>query len=439
MEPTQTQPNIDPTALALSRSIRTAEGGDYENTSGDAGTSAGAYQFNNGRIPLKKGEIPANFKSWAKELNLDPDDFSQTNQDHVAYEKIKKDLDSGLSQSQIAAKWNSGLTHGWENHVGDVTINGKVVHYDTPAYVAKVQKEYENQMKGKGTPDKHTSSAGSSNNSKKSFDDIPDVQSGTGAVDNLQADTGNSTFGKVTGVLAGVTPGGRLAQGAGYALNNALGGQKGLMDNVNQGIDIQGQLIKQIKDNKAKGKDTTRLEKALKNLGIDLENESGQVSDVGTGGITNKEVLKSAGSLASLPVAAYAGTVLGGGGIKGTETGLESFKYLTPMKQALNAPIVKDILEAKAITEKIGVESLSRQNIIDALENSIKELPLSKVGTTEEKSIFEALKAINPTTQEAKSIIARLIKKGISESTRFLLYNTLGDKVGGLIHGLLPK
>ncbi len=147
MDNTQTQ-SIDPTALALKRSIFKTEGGDYTNTSGDSGTSAGAGQWNNGKIPLKKGEIPANFKSDAQQFGLDPNDFSETAQDHIGYLKIKKDLDSGLTQSQIAAKWNSGLTHGWENHVGDVQINGKTVHYDTPSYVDKVKKYYEEEMGG---------------------------------------------------------------------------------------------------------------------------------------------------------------------------------------------------------------------------------------------------------------------------------------------------
>lgn len=142
MQPNNPQPQVDPTALNLSRAIRDAEGGDYNNTSGDAGTSAGAYQWNNGKIPLQKGQIPANFRSSAQRNGLNPDDFSQTNQDHVAYEEIKKDLDSGLSQSQIAAKWNSGLTHGWETHKGTTTINGKTISYDTPAYVDKVKNSY---------------------------------------------------------------------------------------------------------------------------------------------------------------------------------------------------------------------------------------------------------------------------------------------------------
>lgn len=148
--PGTNQPQIDQTALELSRAIRQAEGGDYTNTSGDASTSAGAYQFNNGKLPLKQGEIPANFKSWAKEVNLDPNDFSQTNQDHVAYERIKRKLDAGQSQSSIAAEWNSGLSSGWENHKGSTVINGKTISYDTPAYVAKVQKYYQQQTQGSG-------------------------------------------------------------------------------------------------------------------------------------------------------------------------------------------------------------------------------------------------------------------------------------------------
>lgn len=159
MQPTNTKPKVDPTALALSRSIRSAEGGDYNNINGDNGTSAGAYQFNNGKIPLKKGEIPANFKSWATELKLDPNDFSQTNQDHVAYERIKQKLDAGQSQSSIAAEWNSGLKTNWETHKGDTTINGKTINYDTPAYVAKVQKYYQEQLQGGQTPQSVISTA----------------------------------------------------------------------------------------------------------------------------------------------------------------------------------------------------------------------------------------------------------------------------------------
>lgn len=157
---TGAQQPIDQTALNLSRAIRQAEGGDYGNTSGDASTSAGAYQWNNGKIPLKQGEIPANFKSDAMANGLDPNDFSQTNQDHVAYSKIKSKLDAGQSQSSIAGEWNSGMSHGWENNVGDIVINGKTIHYDTPSYVNKVKQYYEQASQGSAGSDSQAAPSG---------------------------------------------------------------------------------------------------------------------------------------------------------------------------------------------------------------------------------------------------------------------------------------
>lgn len=156
--------SVDPTALALKRAIFKAEGGDYSNTGGDNGTSAGAGQWNNGKLPLKQGEIPARFKSDAQSVGLDPNDFSETNQDHVGYSVIKKKLDAGQSQSSIAAEWNSGLTSGWENHVGDTMINGKTIHYDTPAYVDKVQKYYEENQPSSATSEGNSQSPSSQTN-----------------------------------------------------------------------------------------------------------------------------------------------------------------------------------------------------------------------------------------------------------------------------------
>lgn len=121
--------NIDPTALALSRSIRQVEsGGDY-NAVGDNGTSFGAYQFH--------GD---NFKNWATQFGLDPNDKSATNQDHLAYLKIKSGLDSGLSQSEVAAQWN-----------GAKMVNGRPQAIN-PNYVKKVQAAYEQQNGSQSNP-----------------------------------------------------------------------------------------------------------------------------------------------------------------------------------------------------------------------------------------------------------------------------------------------
>lgn len=145
-------PAVDPTALALSRAIRQAEGGDYNNTSGDNGTSAGAYQWNNyvdGKSQkLAPSQLPANFVSAAKQHGLDPTDFSQPNQDHVAYEQIKEQLDAGHSQSEVASWWNSGHY----DSAGNSGYNSQIgLHYDTPTYVQKVQKFYEQEMQNPGS------------------------------------------------------------------------------------------------------------------------------------------------------------------------------------------------------------------------------------------------------------------------------------------------
>ncbi len=240
METNQIQQQVDPTALALSRSIRHAEGGDYNNVSGDNGTSAGAYQWNNGKIPLKKGEIPANFKSAALRYKLSPDDFSQENQDHVAYSEIKGDLDSGLSQSQIAAKWNSGLTHGWENHKGSTTINGKTISYNTPAYVEKVKREYLNQMNGSGTSDNtEVKSGGSIAPKQKTFEDIietsPNAPSENKGI--LGTNKNDSLYGKVldNSITKGIV-------GVGNALS--FGGAKQLGEQTGSSLATIGEKVK---------------------------------------------------------------------------------------------------------------------------------------------------------------------------------------------------
>lgn len=222
-------PQVDPTALALSRAIRSAEGGDYNNTTGDAGTSKGAYQWQ-----------PGHFEQAAKQYGLDPNDFSPTNQDHVAYEQIKSELNKGHSQSQVASWWNSGRYDSTGN-VGDKTINGKVIHFDTPAYVAKVQKAYQEQMQQGGnfvdpskqqtggsfvTPPANTSTTLAENTpventAPKSFLDeaggnISNAIQGTA---NALSDTAQRKINPLSGILQSA---GALAGGVGDVTNTAL-------------------------------------------------------------------------------------------------------------------------------------------------------------------------------------------------------------------------
>ncbi len=56
--PTVNGQQLDPKILKVFNALRLSEGGDYNNRSGDGGSSAGAFQWNNDKTPLKPGEIP---------------------------------------------------------------------------------------------------------------------------------------------------------------------------------------------------------------------------------------------------------------------------------------------------------------------------------------------------------------------------------------------
>lgn len=140
---------MDSGAVNLARAIRKQEsGGDYTKY-GDSGSSYGAYQWNNqpnGKsVALKKGELPSNFKNWATEVGLDPNDFSPKNQDMVAYRKIKSLKDAGNNVVDIASIWNGGDAKRQDPNY--VTPSGlpsqKKGVYDVPAYAKAVNDNYQ--------------------------------------------------------------------------------------------------------------------------------------------------------------------------------------------------------------------------------------------------------------------------------------------------------
>ena len=104
--PPQQNLALDPKVLKVLRGIRTVEsGGDY-NAIGDNGASAGAFQWNNNKVKLQPGEMPARFLDHAKEAGVQVNDFSRASQNKVAYSIMKKWKDEGLQPEEIAAKWN---------------------------------------------------------------------------------------------------------------------------------------------------------------------------------------------------------------------------------------------------------------------------------------------------------------------------------------------
>lgn len=373
---TNNQP-VDPTALSLSRAIRNAEGGDYNNTSGDNGTSAGAYQWNNGKLPLKKGEIPANFKSGASQFGLDPNDFSQTNQDHVAYSQIKHDLDSGLTQSQVAAKWNSGLTHGWENHKGTTTINGKTINYDTPSYVAKVQKYYEGQQNDSSS---QPTFGQASEKKGLTFDDIPQepVAGSPSTTDSiLGTDPKDSLYGKIinNNVTRGIESAGNFLTG---------GGTGELGDEIGKSLNYLGQTAKGIA------------------TGTNQNQFAEQPSMSKTVGGTAKTVV-NAGLLAGV----------------GALSGYSKVKALTAPEISYNIPMT--------------MEKFGRLNNIEKL-NTLGEA-LKTAGEGDKIIIAKAMEALKPNV----GFLTKFLKSSTDLASKAALYKVFGDTIGGLIHGATKK
>ncbi len=107
-EPTMSgESNPDASVSGLMKVIKTLEGGDYNNRSGDGGASAGAYQWNNDGKPLKPGELPSHWKNAAAQFLKDPNaPMTPANQDYVAYQQIKSYKDQGRTPTEIDALWN---------------------------------------------------------------------------------------------------------------------------------------------------------------------------------------------------------------------------------------------------------------------------------------------------------------------------------------------
>jgi len=124
---------MDQDAINLAKAIRQKESGGNFNATGDAGTSKGGYQWQQGT-----------WKEHAKKVLGDENaQMTPENQNAVAYSVIKSWKDKGLNPAQIAAKWNSGSETGWEKKVGINLINGQKIRYNVPKYVKEVTDNYQ--------------------------------------------------------------------------------------------------------------------------------------------------------------------------------------------------------------------------------------------------------------------------------------------------------
>lgn len=110
------------------------------------------------------------------------------------------------------------------------------------------------------------------------------------------------------------TGGKEIAQGLGQALTQKKT-QKGLDQAQTQGMDIQGELLKRIKEKKARGEDTTKLQDALDDLSLDMETEASlRERTLNPDELTNKQVVGDATQLGT--TLATLGGVTGAGASK---------------------------------------------------------------------------------------------------------------------------
>lgn len=108
LDPQELDPNpIDTGAYKLMGVIKGLEGGDYNDRSGDGGSSAGALQWNNNKVPLKPGEMPSNWKNAAAQYLKDANaPMTPENQNYVGYQQIKAYKNQGRTPEEIDALWN---------------------------------------------------------------------------------------------------------------------------------------------------------------------------------------------------------------------------------------------------------------------------------------------------------------------------------------------
>lgn len=216
----------DPSVVALAQSIREEESGGNYTQSGDAGTSLGAYQWNNGATPIAQGQLPQNFVNAAKQYGLDPTDFSEQNQNKVAYLQMAQMKSEGMQPYQIASSWNSGSPDNWKTgaHQGTTTINGQSVSYDTPKYVQNVMANYQKYATQMGVTPGAGATPQSGTPSMVAGDMVPAGSSGSPSGAGVGTGTSQAAYGYVQPPTQAPTNDAMATASAGTGTSYAFGG-----------------------------------------------------------------------------------------------------------------------------------------------------------------------------------------------------------------------
>lgn len=79
--------------------------------------------------------LPSTWRLFSKQVYGEVREMTPVRERYVAYKMIEGWLEDGYNAKQIAAIWNSGSPHNWENKRG---VNKHGVAYDVPHYVHSV-------------------------------------------------------------------------------------------------------------------------------------------------------------------------------------------------------------------------------------------------------------------------------------------------------------
>ena len=278
--PTQT-PTLDPAVVNLAKAIRKQESGGNYTLPGASG-EYGAYQFTN---DTWNGEAPK------YGINVPLKEATPEQQNAVAYNQIKAWKDAGKDVTQIASMWNAGegepdaYTGKFSTGKPSIGTNNFGFKYDVPSYVKAVTNNY--------LQFKNSTTASS-----------PDTDLGTGNTDtqtDTQAQPSDlvTKIGNVASVATGALGMNPLLKGIGQTIANATGSTDAVDKANTDSSTIQGNLIQKIQQDKAQGKDTSKLEDALKSITQHISSEGEQMNDLGTQGITTRDVVGSAISTAA--------------------------------------------------------------------------------------------------------------------------------------------
>lgn len=282
-------------------------------------------------------------------------------------------------------------------------------------------------------------------------------------VESFQAQPATSFLGKARDFAVGITGGGKLAEGLGMALASP-GIQKNLSDTQQQASDIQLNLIKAIRSNKAQGKDTSRLEKALVGQNANIDGLSQTQQNFVSALPTNKQVIGStlrlAGTAAAGAIATGAASAVGaksavgflpgvvsgakvgalsglvGGGVQGAGAGLEADQDLSGVLTSTVLGAGAGALTGGVIGGAIGGVSgaISKNKIISQQKlDLLKNNPDSRVA----QYTLEGSKTIktDPFAQEAikQGVPADSVAtiKGANPATKQLMLRQLDTQVKG--------